>query len=46
MLGQVVFRTVPNTLNTEVNMSLLKTGAWFVKVTISDATKTIRVIKQ
>lgn len=46
MLGQEVLRTSPNTLNSEVDMSSLQTGAYFVKVTINDATDTIRVIKQ
>ncbi len=46
MLGQEVLRSAPNTLNSEVNMASLQTGAYFVKVTINDATETIRVIKQ
>ncbi len=45
MLGQEVLRTAPNTVASEVNMSNLQTGAYFVKVTIGDTTKTIRVIK-
>ncbi len=46
MLGQEVLRTAPNTIENEVNMSSLQTGAYIVKVTINDNTKTIRVIKQ
>ncbi len=46
MLGQQVLTTSPNTLNTEVDMSQLETGTYFVKVSINDATKTVRVIKQ
>ncbi len=46
ILGQEVLRTSPNALNSEVNMASLQTGAYFVKVTINDATETIRVIKQ
>lgn len=46
MLGQEVLRTAPNTLNSELDMASLQTGAYFVKVTINDATETIRVIKQ
>ncbi|RBP32711.1 putative secreted protein (Por secretion system target) [Oceanihabitans sediminis] len=45
MLGQEVLRTAPNTVNTEVNMSALRTGAYFVKVTIGNATETVRIIK-
>ncbi|SFN76215.1 Por secretion system C-terminal sorting domain-containing protein [Bizionia echini] len=45
MLGQEVLRTAPNTMASEVDMSNLQTGAYFVKVTIGGATKTIRVIK-
>ncbi len=45
MLGQEVLRTAPNTMNTEVNMSNLQTGAYFVKVTIGNTTETVRVIK-
>ncbi|WP_055443529.1 T9SS-dependent choice-of-anchor J family protein [Lacinutrix himadriensis] len=45
MLGQEVLRTAPNAMNTEVNMSNLQTGAYFVKVTIGNATETVRVIK-
>ncbi len=45
MLGQEVLRTAPNTVNTEINMSALGTGAYFVKVTIGNATETVRIIK-
>ena len=46
MLGQEVLKTAPNTLDSEVNMSALSNGAYFVKVTINDTTKTVRIIKQ
>ena len=46
MLGQEVLKTTPNTLESNVNMNQLQSGAYFVKVTINDATETIRVIKQ
>ena len=46
MLGQEVLRTAPNAVNTEVNMSALQAGAYFVKVTIGDATETVKVIKK
>ena len=46
MLGQEVLKTAPNSLESKVNMVELQTGAYFVKVSINDAVKTIRIIKQ
>ncbi|WP_138433619.1 T9SS type A sorting domain-containing protein [Winogradskyella algicola] len=46
MLGQEVLRATPNAVNSELDMSNLQDGAYFVKVTIADVTKTIKVIKQ
>ncbi|MCK7590831.1 T9SS type A sorting domain-containing protein [Subsaxibacter sp. CAU 1640] len=46
MLGQEVLRTAPNSLESNVDMSQLQEGAYFVKVTINNATETVRVIKQ
>lgn len=46
MLGQEVIRTSPNTLNSEVDMSNLQPGTYFVQVMVDNATKTIKVIKQ
>jgi hypothetical protein len=46
MLGQEVLKTAPNTLESEIKMDQLQTGAYFVKVTINDLIKTIRIIKQ
>jgi hypothetical protein len=46
MLGQEVVRTAPNSLQSEVSMSNLSNGAYFVKVTINDVTETIRILKQ
>ncbi len=46
MLGQRVQELAPKSLNSEVDMSSLQTGAYFVKVTINDVIETIRVIKQ
>lgn len=45
MVGQEVFRNVPNAMTEVVDMSSLQAGAYFVKVTIGNATKTIKVIK-
>ena len=46
MLGQEVLRATPNTVDSDLDMSSLQTGTYFVKVTIANVTKTIRVIKQ
>ncbi|TYC17949.1 T9SS type A sorting domain-containing protein [Bizionia gelidisalsuginis] len=46
MLGQEVLRVAPNAINSEVDMSNLQSGAYFVKVTIENATKTIKIIKE
>ncbi|MGJ8550636.1 proprotein convertase P-domain-containing protein [Winogradskyella wichelsiae] len=46
MLGQEVLRANPNTLNSNLDMSTLQTGTYFVKVTIGNVTETIRVMKQ
>ncbi|MFC0604522.1 T9SS type A sorting domain-containing protein [Winogradskyella pulchriflava] len=46
MLGQVVLKATPNAINTDVDMSALSNGAYFVQVTIANTTKTVRVIKQ
>lgn len=45
MLGQQVMRTAPNAVNSEVDMTTLNPGAYFVQVTINNTTETIRVIK-
>lgn len=46
MLGQEVLRATPNAVNSELDTSSLQDGTYFVKVTIANTTKTIRVIKQ
>ncbi|MCX7552186.1 T9SS-dependent choice-of-anchor J family protein [Xanthomarina sp. F2636L] len=46
MLGQEVLRTAPNSVNSDVDMSELQTGTYFVKVMIENTTKTIKVIKK
>jgi len=46
MLGQEILRATPNTTDSELDMSNLQYGAYFVKVTIANTTKTIRVFKQ
>ncbi|WP_179335548.1 T9SS-dependent choice-of-anchor J family protein [Winogradskyella costae] len=46
MLGQEVLRTNPNAVDSDLDMSNMAIGAYFVKVTIANVTETIRVIKQ
>jgi hypothetical protein len=46
MLGQEVLRTAPNTINSDVDMSNLQPGTYFVQVMVDNATKTIKVIKK
>lgn len=46
MLGQEVMRTLPNVTDTEVDMSELQNGAYFVKVTINNSIKTIKILKK
>lgn len=45
MLGQEVVRTAPNAIDHDLDMSGLQTGAYFVKVSIGNSTKTVRIIK-
>jgi len=46
MLGQEVLRANPNSVDSDIDMSSLANGSYFVKVTIANVTNTIRVIKQ
>ncbi len=46
MLGQEVLRSIPNSVDGELDMSSLQNGTYFVKVTIANITKTVRVVKQ
>jgi subtilisin-like proprotein convertase family protein len=46
MLGQQVMQVTPNSLNSKLDMSNLQTGTYFVRVTVANVTKTIRVVKQ
>lgn len=46
MLGQELLRVAPNSVDSNLDMSNLQTGTYFVKVTIANVTETIRVIKQ
>ncbi len=46
MLGQVVLRQSPNSSNCMVDMAALRTGVYFVQVSIGNNTQTVRVLKQ
>jgi hypothetical protein len=46
MLGQEVIRVAPNTIASDIDMSSLQSGTYFVKVTVENATETIKVIKK
>ncbi|PWK19513.1 T9SS type A sorting domain-containing protein [Xanthomarina spongicola] len=46
MLGQEVLRTAPNTVDSNIDMSNLQPGTYFVQVMVENATKTIKVIKK
>ena len=45
MLGQEVLKAAPNAMDSDIDMSNLQNGTYFVKVFIGDSTKTIKVIK-
>ncbi|WGD35550.1 T9SS type A sorting domain-containing protein [Olleya sp. YS] len=45
MLGQTVYKNSPNTLNSDVDMSNLKPGAYIIQVTVNETKKSIRIIK-
>ena len=46
MLGQVVSSQSPNSLNCLVDMAAMRTGVYFVRVSIGNSTQTVRVLKQ
>ena len=46
MLGQVVLRQLPNSLECVVNMAEMQAGAYFVRVSMGDTIETVRVIKK
>ncbi|NCT19280.1 MAG: T9SS type A sorting domain-containing protein, partial [Flavobacteriia bacterium] len=45
VLGKLVYTATPNALSPTVNMSAMKTGVYFVEVTIGNTTKTVKVIR-
>jgi len=45
ILGKVVLTSQPGTISPKVDMSALSSGAYLVKVTIGNSSKTIKVIK-
>ncbi|WP_411894828.1 FG-GAP-like repeat-containing protein [Winogradskyella sp. A2] len=46
MLGQEVMNAQPQAVDSDIDVSSLQTGTYFVQVTIANITKTIRIIKQ
>ena len=46
MLGQRVARLASNANHVQVDMSTLKTGVYFAKVTTAKGTETLRILKQ
>ena len=46
ILGQEVLKVSPNSVNSIIEMSSLNSGTYFVKVSINDVTKTVRIIKK
>lgn len=46
MLGQTVFAKTVNATDTQIDMTSLPTGNYFVKVTTEGAVKTVKVVKQ
>ncbi len=46
ILGQEVMKISPNALSSELDMSTLGQGAYFIKVTINDISETIRIVKK
>jgi len=46
MLGQEVMRSQPQAFDSQLDMSKLQSGAYFVQVTIGTTTQTVRIIKQ
>lgn len=46
VLGQEVLRVNPNNVDSEIDLSALNSGAYFVKVIIKGVAETVRVIKQ
>ena len=46
MLGQVILTVKPNAVESELDMSSLNTGSYFLKVSIGSISKTVNIIKQ
>ena len=46
MLGQTVLEKAVNATDTQIDMTSLPTGSYFVKVTVEGNSKTVKVIKQ
>ena len=46
MLGQMVLRQNPNSIDCTVDLSAMQTGAYFVQVSIGNRVETVRVLKK
>jgi len=46
MLGQEVINVTPNTMSSDLNMSALSRGAYFVRVSIDGAVENFKIIKE
>jgi len=46
LLGQTVYRISPKNTSTTIDMSSIKEGAYFVRIQVGNATKTIKVLKK
>ena len=46
ILGKIILQAQPDVISPSINMSALQSGIYLVNVTIGNATKTIKVIKQ
>ena len=46
IIGQQVMQLKPNSLNVNIDTSSFSSGAYFIKVISSDASKTVRIIKK
>ena len=46
LIGQQVMRAAPNTVTSQLDMSQLNAGAYFVRISVGDVTDTIKIIKE
>jgi len=46
ILGNIILQAQPDVISPSINMSALQSGTYLVNITLGNATKTIKVIKQ